>query len=120
LDADEAIPSAEVAADIAAQSEIFSGHNVPSVDVSLAAFYLFSLFYFYLFFSFSCQMYLGIDKIFSFFSELKDALVCLAFVRFVIISSRKDEDFNLLTADRNWLYVHLFLFLKSLKTLTLL
>lgn len=62
-------------------------------------------------------MYLGIDKIVSFFSEQNDALVCLAaFVRFVIIVSskkekeKKDEDFNLLTADRNWLYTFYFYF----------
>ena len=43
LEADEAIPAAEVAADVAAQSEIFSGHNVPLVDVSLAYSFFFSL-----------------------------------------------------------------------------
>jgi hypothetical protein len=37
-------------------------------------------------------MYLGIDKIVFFFSELNDALVSLAFVRFVIISSKKEKE----------------------------
>lgn len=44
-------------------------------------------------------MYLGIDKIvFFFFSELNDdALVSLAFVRFVIISSKKEKRTRTLT-----------------------
>lgn len=45
LDADEAIPAAEIAADIAAQSEIFSGDNVAAVDVSLAQLLLFFFFF---------------------------------------------------------------------------
>ena len=50
LDADEAIPAAEVAADIAAQSEIFSGDNVPAVDVSFAASILLFFHFFFFFF----------------------------------------------------------------------
>jgi hypothetical protein len=46
LDADEAIPAAEIAADIAAQSEIFSGDNVAAVDVSLAQLLLFFLLFY--------------------------------------------------------------------------
>jgi hypothetical protein len=42
-------------------------------------------------------MYLGIDKIVFFFSELNDALVSLAFVRFVIISSKKEKRTRTLT-----------------------